>query len=168
VQGNTDLIALHHVVEASKGGSSSLITLLPIAALIAGFYFLLIRPQKNRQRKQAALQNQVSPGQRVMTTAGMYATVVEIDDDGVVLEIAPGVEARFVRQAIGQVLPDDIDDEYLEDEDVEDEDLEDEDVEGERAEDEVGDELEHEHEEGVNADAEVRPESLAAEKKPSA
>jgi len=158
------LIALHQVVEASKGGSSSLVTLLPIAALIAGFYFLLIRPQKNKQRKQAELQNQVEPGQRVMTTAGMFATVVEIDDDGVVLEIAPGVEARFVRQAIGQVLPDDIDDEYLEDEDVEDEDLEDEVVEGERVEEESGHEHAPEHEEGVDADAADRPETLAAEK----
>ena len=70
------------------------------------------------------MQRQVQPGQRVMTTAGMIATVVALEDNEVVLEIAPGVEARFVRQAIGQVLPDDDEEEDIEDEvdeDVEDE-----------------------------------------------
>jgi Preprotein translocase subunit YajC len=48
-----------------------------------------------------------------MTTAGMIAEVIAIEDDAVVLEIAPGVEVRFVKQAIGQVLHDD---EEIEDE----------------------------------------------------
>ncbi len=46
------------------------------------------------------------PGSRVRTTAGMYGTVVEVDDQDVVLEIAPGVEARFLRRAIMDVVPD--------------------------------------------------------------
>lgn len=50
------------------------------------------------------MQNSLRPGVRVMTTSGMYATVVAVDDDGVVLEIAPGVEARFVKQAVMQVV----------------------------------------------------------------
>ena len=45
-----------------------------------------------------------------MTTTGMFATVIAVEDDAVVLEIAPGVEARFVSQAIGQVIPDDVED----------------------------------------------------------
>lgn len=161
MKGNTDLIALHHVVEASKGGSNPLITFLPLIAIVGAFYFLLIRPQRNRARKQAETQNQVTPGQRVMTTAGMFATVVEIDDDGVILEIAPGVEARFVRQAIGQVLPDEVDDEY--DEDAEDEeDVEE--IDEARAEDETP----HDHEEGTDVKAADEPESLAAKKNPFA
>jgi preprotein translocase subunit YajC len=111
VQGNIELTALTHVVAAQKGGNP-LVTLLPVILIGVVFYFLLFRPQRRRQQQQAQMQRAIQPGQRVMTTAGMLATVIAIEDDAVVLEIAPGVEARFVRQAIGQVLDDsDADDE---------------------------------------------------------
>lgn len=78
--------------------------LLPIL-LIAVFYFLLIRPQQRQRRQMANLQQSLEPGSRVMTTAGMLATVVAIEGDEVVLEVAPGVHSRFVRRAIGNIIP---------------------------------------------------------------
>jgi preprotein translocase subunit YajC len=118
VQGPTVTAA----TQLAASGSNPLVSLLPIIVIIAVFYFLLLRPQRRRQQQQQQLQRQIQPGQRVMTTAGMLAEVVAVEDDAVVLEIAPGVEARFVRQAIGQVLTDDDDPEdELEDETEEDE-----------------------------------------------
>jgi len=78
-----------------------------IVALFGLLYFVMIRPQRNRQRQAQQMQNQVMPGQRVRTTAGMYATVVSIDGDDVVLEIAPGVNVTYMRRAIMSVVPDD-------------------------------------------------------------
>ena len=78
-----------------------------IVALFGLLYFVMIRPQRNRQRQAAQTQNQVVPGQRVRTTAGMYATVTAIDGDDVVLEVAPGVNVRYMRRAIMGVVPDD-------------------------------------------------------------
>jgi preprotein translocase subunit YajC len=104
VQGNTELTALTQLA-AQK--SNPLVTLLPVILIGVVFYFLLFRPQRRRQQQQAQMQRQVQPGQRVMTTAGMIAEVVAVEDDAVVLEIAPGVEVRFVKAAIGQVLHDD-------------------------------------------------------------
>ncbi len=118
MQGNIELTALSHVVAAGKGGNP-LVTLLPVILIGVVFYFLLFRPQRKRQQQQARMQSQVEPGQRVMTTAGMLGTVIAIEDDAVVLEIAPGVEARFVRQAIGQVIDDTVDED--EDEETEEE-----------------------------------------------
>jgi preprotein translocase subunit YajC len=115
VQGNIELTALTQLA-AQK--SNPLVTLLPVILIGVVFYFLLFRPQRRRQAAQAQMQRQISPGQRVMTTAGMIAEVVVIEDDAVVLEIAPGVEVRFVKQAIGQVLHDD---EEIEDETEEEE-----------------------------------------------
>jgi preprotein translocase subunit YajC len=115
VQGNTTLTALTHVT-AAKSGSNPLVSLLPLILIVVVFYFLLIRPQRKRQQQQAQLQNQIEPGQRVMTTAGMIATVVAVEDDAIVLEIAPGVEARFVKQAVGQVIEDPSDEEEEEEE----------------------------------------------------
>lgn len=110
MQGNTELTALTQLA-AQK--SNPLVTLLPVILIGVVFYFLLFRPQRKRQQAQAQMQRQIEPGQRVMTTAGMIAEVIAIEDDAVVLEIAPGVEVRFVKQAIGQVLHDD---EEIEDE----------------------------------------------------
>ena len=109
------LTALTHVA-AAKSGSNPLVSLLPLVLIVVVFYFLLIRPQRKRQQQQAQLQNQIEPGQRVMTTAGMIATVVAVEDDAIVLEIAPGVEARFVKQAVGQVIDDSSDEEEEEEE----------------------------------------------------
>ncbi|MEV5754278.1 preprotein translocase subunit YajC [Actinoallomurus sp. NPDC052308] len=116
MQGNTTFTALTHVV-AAKGGSNPLMSLLPLILIVVVFYFLLIRPQRRRQQQQSQLQNQIVPGQRVMTTAGLLATVAAVEDDALVLEIAPGVEVRFVKQAIAQVLDDSSDEEEDEESD---------------------------------------------------
>jgi preprotein translocase subunit YajC len=89
---------------AAEQSSSGPLNLLLLLAIPVVFYFLLIRPQSKRRKEQLQMQNSLRPGVRVMTTSGMYATVVAVDDDGVVLEIAPGVEARFVKQAVMQVV----------------------------------------------------------------
>ena len=68
------------------------------------FYFLMIRPQQRRKQQAAQKQNTVQPGARVRTTAGMYATVVDVDGDDVVLEVAPGVEVRYMKRAIMDVV----------------------------------------------------------------
>jgi preprotein translocase subunit YajC len=77
-----------------------------IVALFGLLYFVMIRPQRNRQRQAAQMQSEIMPGQRVRTTAGMYATVVSIEGDDVVLEVAPGINVRYMRRAIMNVVPD--------------------------------------------------------------
>jgi len=90
----------------SKSSGGSYLFLVAIVVLFGLLYFVTIRPQRNRQRAAAQTQRTVEPGARVRTTAGMYATVVEVDDQDVVLEVAPGVEIRFLRRAILDVVPD--------------------------------------------------------------
>jgi len=79
-------------------------TLILILVVVVGFYMLMIRPQRRRQQQAQQRQNSVQPGARVRTTAGMYATVVEVDGDDVVLEVAPGIEVRYMRRAIMDVV----------------------------------------------------------------
>ncbi len=92
---------------AAKTGGNPAFTFIILAVLVGLFYVLIMRPQRNRQRKAMATQSQVMPGQRVRTTAGMYGTVVSGDDRDVVLEIAPGVEVTMLRRAIMDVVSDD-------------------------------------------------------------
>ncbi len=89
---------------ATKSSGSALTFPILIVLVFVGFYFLMIRPQRRRQQQVAQQQKTVSPGARVRTTAGMYATVVEVDGDDVVLEVAPGVEVRYLKRAIMEVI----------------------------------------------------------------
>lgn len=101
--GNIDLAA----AAASKSSGGSYTFLIVIVVLFGLFYFVMIRPQRNKQRQVQQMQRQVMPGQQVRTTAGMYATVITADDENVLLEVAPGVQVRFLRRAVMEVLPDD-------------------------------------------------------------
>ena len=89
--------------DSAQNGSSLIGLALPVL-LIVGFYFLLIRPQRNRQRAQQALVASLEVGDDVMTTGGIFGTIVEIDDDEgtVTVEIAPGTRIRMLRQGISQ------------------------------------------------------------------
>lgn len=84
----------------SSSGSSSLIFLVVILAL-GGFLFM-----SSRKRKATAqnMQSALKIGSSIMTTAGLYAKVIAIDDSGVTLEVAPGVYSKYARQAISRVL----------------------------------------------------------------
>ena len=89
---------------ATKSSGSALTFPILIVLVFVGFYFLMIRPQRRRQQQVQQQQRTVAPGARVRTTAGMYATVVEVDGDDVVLEVAPGIEVRYLKRAIMEVI----------------------------------------------------------------
>ena len=90
----------------SKSSGSGYFFLVIIVVLFGLLYFVTIRPQRNRQRAAQQTQREIQPGMRVRTTAGMYATVAAVEDQEVVLEVAPGVNVRFLRRAIMDVIPD--------------------------------------------------------------
>ncbi|MFF1645827.1 preprotein translocase subunit YajC [Streptomyces sp. NPDC058240] len=81
------------------------VTLLPFIVLI-GAMFLMTRSAKKKQAAAAQMRNETQPGTGVRTIGGMYATVKELHDDTVLLEIAPGVHAIYAKNAIGAVLDD--------------------------------------------------------------
>ena len=89
---------------ATKSSGSALTFPILIVLVFVGFYFLMIRPQRRRQQQVQQQQKTVNPGAQVRTTAGMYATVVEVDGDDVVLEVAPGVEVRYLKRSIMEVI----------------------------------------------------------------
>jgi len=89
----------------SGGGSSATVGLLIPLVLMGGiFYFLLIRPQQRQRRAQRDLIESLDIGDEVVTIGGLYGTIREVDDESVTLEVAQGVDLRFVRGAIARKL----------------------------------------------------------------
>ncbi|OBK94251.1 preprotein translocase subunit YajC [Mycobacterium sp. 1165178.9] len=88
----------------------SLILFLPFLLIMGGFMYLASRRQKRAMQATIDLQESLRPGDRVHTTSGLQASVVEITDDTVDLEIAPGVVTTWMKLAIrDRILPDDED-----------------------------------------------------------
>lgn len=79
--------------------------LLPLLIVVVLFWFLLVRPARNRQRQVLELQRSLQVGQRVVTAAGLHGTIAELTDREVVLEAAPsGALLTFDRQAVMRVV----------------------------------------------------------------
>jgi preprotein translocase subunit YajC len=80
--------------------------LLPLIVLLVAFYFLLVRPQQQRQKQHRELMASLAIGDRVVTVGGVYGTIRSLEDDRVGVEVAPGVTIEFARQAIARKLED--------------------------------------------------------------
>jgi preprotein translocase subunit YajC len=79
-------------------------SLLPFLLILVAFYLLMIRPARTRARAATQMQNSLTPGLEVMTTSGLFATVVAVEDDAVALQVAPGVTMRFAKPAVARIL----------------------------------------------------------------
>jgi preprotein translocase subunit YajC len=78
-----------------------LIPLLLMFGLLGVMMYFMTRRQRRAQEQQAQLQNSLDVGDRVMTTSGLYGTVVDADDaTTITIEIAPGVETEWLRAAV--------------------------------------------------------------------
>ena len=75
--------------------------------LLAVMYFLLIRPQQQRVKKQREVVSSVALGDEVVTVGGLVGVVVRLDEESAELETTPGTVVRYRRSAIaGKLLPD--------------------------------------------------------------
>jgi preprotein translocase subunit YajC len=80
--------------------------LVPLLFIAIAVVFLLVLPMRQRNRAlQRAQQLQASlvPGTEVMTTSGLFGTVVSVGDDTVDLEVSPGVTVRWAKAAIAEI-----------------------------------------------------------------
>ncbi|MFC0447070.1 preprotein translocase subunit YajC [Rhodococcus jostii] len=81
-----------------------LFPLLILALLVP--MFLGIRRQKKEAAKATALQDSISVGDRILTTAGLHGTVVALGDETIDLEIAPGVVTTWSRLVVREQIVD--------------------------------------------------------------
>ena len=81
--------------------SSMMPTLLMMALMFVGFYFLMIRPQMKKAKQEKNFQSTLKVGSRVVTTSGLHGRTAQIQDDGVVIETLSG-KLKFEKAAISR------------------------------------------------------------------
>jgi preprotein translocase subunit YajC len=87
----------------STSSGSVILTIVMYAAVIGGlFYFLLVRPQRTRQKRSQELQSSLGVGDEVQTIGGIYGTIEYFDEetDTAVLQIEGGGKIRVARRAL--------------------------------------------------------------------
>jgi preprotein translocase subunit YajC len=77
---------------------------LPIVGMIAIFWFLIIRPQMQKQKQHAAKIAGVKKGDQVVTAGGLLGKVIKVDDQYAEIEIAQGVRVKAVKATIGDIV----------------------------------------------------------------
>ncbi len=90
--------------QAAQGGTVGMITsLLPLILIFVVFYFILIRPQKKREKETAKMRSNLEIGDEVITIGGIVGIVVSLKEDTVVIETGSDrSKIRFLRSAIQQ------------------------------------------------------------------
>ena len=79
--------------------------LILMVLMVGIFYFLLIRPQQKKAKEHKALLDNLKEGDQIITSGGILATVVKIDDQIVNLEIADKVRIEMARPSIAGFAP---------------------------------------------------------------
>ena len=79
--------------------------ILPIVLIMIIFYVLLILPAQKRQKKITQMLSELKNGDKVVTTGGIYGTIVGIEDDAIQLRIADQVKIKVLRSAVGGLQP---------------------------------------------------------------
>ena len=86
-------------------GAGSLMNMLPFLAIIVVFYFFMIRPQMNRQKKEKAFQSEIKKGSKVVTSSGIHGKIAEVNaaENTITIETGAG-KIKFERSSISMEL----------------------------------------------------------------
>lgn len=89
-----------------QGGPGFSVLLIQLALFAAIFYFILIRPQRQAQKRHQAMLQALAKGDRVVTEGGIVAEVVHIRDSEVTIKTAENTRLVVIRNKIARVLKD--------------------------------------------------------------
>jgi len=78
--------------------------LLPFVLVFVIFYVLIIMPQRKRQKKHQAMVEQLKPGDRIITSGGIYGTVMGVQTDRIELKVSANVKIDVTKSAVAVIL----------------------------------------------------------------
>ncbi|MFA5513943.1 MAG: preprotein translocase subunit YajC [Sphaerochaetaceae bacterium] len=88
----------------SASGGSMTTTFITFGLIILIFYFLIIRPQKKRDKDAKDMLASMKKGDKVVTIGGIRGTIVNVKETTVVLKVDDNTKIEFSKNAVGQIL----------------------------------------------------------------
>ena len=89
-----------------QGQAGGIAGFLPIIILFVIFYFLLIRPQQKKAKEHREMIANLKKGARIITSGGIFGTIISLDDTTVGLEIADKVKIKITRGNVAAIASD--------------------------------------------------------------
>ena len=87
--------------QPAAGSPNIVVQMLPFVLMLGIFYFLVLRPMRQRQKKVADFQSSLKVGDRVITTSGIYGQITKLGDQSLKLQIADKITIEIARAAVG-------------------------------------------------------------------
>ncbi len=88
----------------AQGSAGFITALLPFILIFVIFYVLIILPQRKRQKKHMAMVEQLKPGDRIITSGGIFGTVMGVQPDRIELKVAANVKIDITKSAVAVIL----------------------------------------------------------------
>jgi len=85
---------------AGAAPANSMFQFIPLILVFFVFYLLIIRPQQKKQKQHQVMLDNLKKGDRVVTTGGIFATVIKLGEDRITVEIADKVRVQLERQQV--------------------------------------------------------------------
>jgi len=97
---------MHQAAPGGKPQGNMLTALVPFILVFVIFYVLIILPSRKKQKKHQNMIEALKPGDKIVTTGGIYGTVMGTQKDRIELKISANVKIDVTRNAIGVILGD--------------------------------------------------------------
>ena len=95
---------LQQAQPASRGGGSFITALIPFILVFLIFYLLIIMPSRKKQKRHQQMVEQLRPGDKIVTSGGIYGTVMGVQKDRIELKIASNVKVDITKNAVAAIL----------------------------------------------------------------
>jgi preprotein translocase subunit YajC len=90
--------------EGSEAAGGGLMSFMPILFMVAIFYFVLIRPQRRREKERKAMIEAVKAGERVLLASGIIGEVATVKEKTLLVRIADNTQVEVVKSAVSQII----------------------------------------------------------------
>jgi len=102
---SSSILSILSAAAATGDAPPTWTTFVPLVAMIAIFWFLIIRPQMRRQKEHQAKVGGLKKGDQVLTGGGLLAKVVKVDEHYAELELGPNMRVKALKSTIADVVP---------------------------------------------------------------
>lgn len=99
-------MVMQFLLDTEMPDASAYLSFLPLILVIVLFYFLLIRPQRKREKQDKLMRDSIATGDHICTIGGIVGRVVQVNDDEIVLETSGSTRIRFNKWAIRNRIED--------------------------------------------------------------
>ncbi len=86
--------------DGEQEGGSIWPMIIFLVVIFALFYFVMIRPQRKRQKEHQTMMETLQKGDRVITAGGIYGTIENLSEDSVVIKVEGGTTMRVARSSV--------------------------------------------------------------------